>query len=254
VDGGQARALRRGRWALVTRPREEAENLAAALSVRGIGALVEPLLQVHFRAPAALDLSGVQAVLCTSANGVRALARVTDERRLPLLAVGDATAARARAEGFAEAASAGGAVADLVELAVAQLRPQGGRLVHITGDVVAGDLVAALRAHGFMIERSVLYEARAVAALSEAAVRALRRAAIDFAMFFSPRSATIFVELARVAGVTRCCAGITALSISAGADAALAGLPWRDRWVAKKPNQQGLLDRLDRILGEQRPG
>jgi len=246
-------ALRRGLRALVTRPREEAENLAVALAERGIGALVEPLLQVHFQA-AALDLTGVQAVLCTSANGVRALARVTHQRGLPLLAVGDATAARARAEGFTEVASAAGTVADLVDLAVARLRPRDGRLVHVAGDVVTGDLAGALRAHGFMTERIILYEARPVAALSEAAVHAVRCGTVDFAMFFSPRTATIFVGLAGSAGVAGGCRAITTLSISAAADAPLAGLPWRDRWVAEKPNQPALLERLDRILAARRQG
>ena len=86
--------------ALVTRPAEEAATLAAALALLGVEAFVEPLMQIHYRASEALDLTGVQAILCTSGNGVRALARASSERGVALLAVGDATAARARAEGF----------------------------------------------------------------------------------------------------------------------------------------------------------
>src|SRR5271170_4684371 len=108
-------AWRQGMRALVTRPREEAEALATALSARGVGALIEPMTQIHFR-DARPDLTGVQAVLCTSANGVRALARAAAQRTIPLLAVGDATAAWARTEGFAVVASASGDVADLVRL------------------------------------------------------------------------------------------------------------------------------------------
>src|SRR5260370_42538198 len=89
----------RGLQALVTRPREESETLAAALAVRGIDALIEPLMEVCFCASAALDLAGVQAVLCTSANGARALARAREQRKMPVLAVGGASAARGRAEG-----------------------------------------------------------------------------------------------------------------------------------------------------------
>src|SRR5271169_2082066 len=142
-------ACRRGMQALVTRSREEAETLAGALAVRAVRALIEPLMEVHFRGTAAPDLRGVQAVLCTSANGVRALARASAERRLPLLAVGDATAARAHAEGFAAVASAGGDAADLVRLATARLDPRDGRLLHVCGDAVAGDLVGDLRRCGF---------------------------------------------------------------------------------------------------------
>ena len=88
---------RHGRRALVTRPRAEAVALAEALDRRGIEAIVEPLLDILYRDEPAPDLAGVQAVLCTSANGVRALARRSGERDIALFAVGEATAARAAA-------------------------------------------------------------------------------------------------------------------------------------------------------------
>jgi uroporphyrinogen-III synthase len=239
--------------ALVTRPREEAKGLAAALAARGVEAIIEPMMQVQFPNAASPDLGGVQAVLCTSANGVRALARVTDERGLPIFAVGDTTASRARAEGFATAESAGGAVADLVRLAVEKLRPQDGRLLHIAGNVVAGDLVGSLRGNGFAIDRIVLYEAQPVAMLSEATVGALRSGSIEFALFFSPGTAAIFTRLASAAGIAKCCGKITALSISAAADVALGTLAWLDRRIVDTPNQAALLALLDNLLAERRP-
>jgi uroporphyrinogen-III synthase len=209
-------------------------------------------MQIHYAASPMLDLAGVKAVLCTSANGVRALARTTGERRLPLLAVGDATAARARGEGFTSVVSAAGDAADLVRLAAEQLEPQRGRLLHVCGSELAGDLVGALRERGFAAERRVLYEARPSAALSPAAVQALRSGAIELALFFSPRSAAIFARLASDAGIGQSCAGIAALSISAAADVALGDLPWRKRWIAERPDQPALLDALDRLLVERR--
>src|SRR5438128_1933333 len=107
---------RLGRRALVTRPRAEARALAEALATRGIEAIVEPLLDNHYRDELAPNLDGVQAVLCTSANGVRALARLSPERGVALLAVGETTAARARSEGFVQVESAGGNVEDLAQL------------------------------------------------------------------------------------------------------------------------------------------
>lgn len=238
---------RQGTRALVTRPRGEAEALAAALAARGLGALVEPMIEISFPA-AAIDLTGVQAVLCTSANGVRALARASAERAVPLFAVGDATAARARAAGFADVASAGGDAADLARLAARRLSPQDGRLVHLCGSAVAGDLAGALRARGFAVERIELYEARPAAALSPAAVAALEGGEIGWALFFSPRTATIFTRLAEAAGVGQRCANVAALSISAAADRPLAELQWRERRIAARPEQAALLDLLDRIL------
>jgi uroporphyrinogen-III synthase len=182
------------------------------------------------------------------------LARASEERRMPILAVGDGSAARARAEGFTVVESAAGDVNDLVRLTAARLRPGDGPLLHVAGNVVAGDLLGALRARGFSVERSILYEARPVTALSPAAVGALRSGEIGCALFFSPRTAAVFARLAGSACVAKCCGTITALSISAAADAALTDLPWLERHIAERPNQPALLDLLDRVLGERPRG
>src|SRR5512135_2951362 len=152
-----------GLRALVTRPRAETAELAEALAARGVAAIVEPMFDIRYRGGPAPCLEGVQALLCTSANGVRAFARVRGERGLPLLAVGDATAARAREAGFARVESAGGTVDDLVRLARERLSPTAGRLLHVAGSAVAGDLAGMLRDAGFAVERSVLYEAEPIA-------------------------------------------------------------------------------------------
>jgi uroporphyrinogen-III synthase len=224
--------------------------LAAALARRGVEAVIEPLMQIHFHADEPIDLTDVQAILCTSANGVRALAQASGERRVPLFAVGDATAACARAEGFGMVESAAGNADDLVRLAAERLDPRQGRLLHVAGQVAAGNLTEALSKRGFAVERRVLYEARPVTELNLSAVRALRGGTIDFAMFFSPRTAAVFVTLAGTAGVADSCETVAALSISPATDAALAPIQWLDRRVADRPNQPALLDMLDRVLGE----
>ena len=113
--------------------------------------------------------------------------------------------------------------------------------------------MGSLRGQGFAINGVTLYAAQPVAMLSGASVGALCAGSIDFALFFSPRTAAIFTRLASAAAVAKCCAKITALSISAAADAALAGLPWLDRRTAETPNQPALLDLLDNLLAERRP-
>ena len=243
---------RHGRHALVTRPRTEAAALAEALDRRGIEAIVDPLLDIHYRDVPPPDLAGVQAVLCTSANGVRALARLSGEREIALFAVGDATAARARAEGFNQVESAGGNVEELSRLVIERSRPEGGRLLHVAGSDVAGDLAGLLREAGFAIERIVLYEARPAAAFSAPAVTALRNGVVDFALFFSPRTAAVFARLAEQAEVSAALRSVIAVSISAAADRALGELAFARRIIAETPDQDSLLAALDYVLTEQR--
>ncbi len=69
--------------ALITRPRVESQALAALLAERGIDTVIEPLIEIVQDVAALPDLDGVQAILCTSATGVRALARASAEDSVP---------------------------------------------------------------------------------------------------------------------------------------------------------------------------
>ena len=236
--------------ALVTRPSDDAAGLASALQARGIAVVLEPLLDIAYHDDAHPDLSGVQALLFTSANGVRAFARVSGERGLPVLAVGEATAASARDAGFGAVANANGDVADLARLAASRLRPEAGRLLHVAGSAVAGDLGAALKAIGFAVERAVLYDARPATALSDATVAALTAETIDLALFYSPRTAAIFARLIGDDGLGEPLRRVTAIAISAAVAATLAPLPFRECVVATRPNQPSLLAAIDACVAE----
>jgi uroporphyrinogen-III synthase len=232
---------------LVTRPRAEAEALAALLAERGVDAVIEPMIEIIERGSLPPKLANVQAILCTSANGVRALARASDARATPVFAVGDATARTARETGFRVVESAGGDVGDLARLVTQRLRPANGRLLHVAGSEIAGDLAGALGAAGFTVERAVLYEARAADALTAGTAALIERGEIDLALFFSPRSSAIFARLVDAAGITAGLQSSVAVSISAAADAALGSLPFRARIVAAAPTQPALLACVDRL-------
>jgi uroporphyrinogen-III synthase len=234
--------------ALITRPRNEAEALAALLARQNVEAVIEPMIEIVQRRGVLPALAGVQAILCTSANGVRALAGTIEERRMPIFAVGDATAREARAVGFRAVQSAGGNVEDLARLVGRRSRPAGGKLLHVAGSDVAGDLAAMLDVAGFTVERVVLYEAQAAGALTPATARLIKNGEIDLALFFSPRSATIFARLVKAADVEAGLAATAAISISAAADAALCNLTFRDRIVAAAPTQAALLARIEQVM------
>lgn len=102
--------------ALVTRPKEDSEGVAHALAQRGLEVMVEPLLDIAPVEGARLDLDGAQGILVTSANGIRALARLHPGRDLTVWAVGDASARAAREMGFTQIESAGGDVDTLLRI------------------------------------------------------------------------------------------------------------------------------------------
>jgi len=228
--------------ALVSRPRDDAERIAAPLRALGVEVINEPLLVIVPVAGPNVDLKDVQALLMTSANGARALSSAIDQRDIPVFAVGDQTARAAHDLGFKRVESAGGDVVKLAELVRQRLNPTDGVLLHAAGSVQAGDLAGALSAHGFQVRIVRLYESRPTAALSKATQTALRTGAIDAAFFFSPRTARTFVEHVHKAELVEAMAGLTAFALSPAVarelDPVLSG---RIR-VAEQPTQEALLD------------
>ncbi len=231
--------------ALITRPAEDAKSLQAELRRRGIAVMHEPMLSIERMTDVAIDTDGVQGLLFTSSNGVRAFASLSDVRDLPAFAVGDATARACKDAGFSQVHSAAGDVDALANYVIEYCKPLNGRLVQIAGTVSAGDLAGALRAAGFIIDRIPIYEAHAAAALSAETRTAMKNGRIDAVLFFSPRTAATFVSLAQGAGLEDACRNINAFCLSPAVAKRAAALPWKRVTIAAEPTQTALLASLD---------
>ena len=238
--------------ALVTRPAEDAVEIARALEARGIAVLVEPLLTIRPKEGAAVDLAGVQALLFTSANGARAFARLSQIRDLPVFAVGDGTAETLRGLGFADVESAGGNVQDLERLARIRLDPAKGKLLHPAGTSVAGDLAARLAEAGYQVERVALYDAEPAPELSEPARAELAAGRIDWVLVFSPRTAAAFASVIERAGLREATRRMTLVALSDAA-AKAASLPFAQIAVAAGPTQAALLAAVDELMRDKDP-
>jgi len=238
--------------ALITRPDEDAEPLAHALAQRGIAVVREPLLSVRPLPGARVDLAGVQALLFTSANGVRAFASLSSRRDLPAFAVGDATQRTLREAGFAKTESAGGTVEDLAALVEKRLDPKQGPLLHAAGSAVAGDLAGRLGKAGFELRRAVVYETETAHELSAETREKLGRGEIGLVLLFSPRTAETFARLAKAAGpaVSQGIGKAIALALSPAVTKAAEALSWRDIRTADRPELPAMLALVDRAAAE----
>jgi uroporphyrinogen-III synthase len=234
---------------LITRPGDDGARLAETLRQMGHDPILEPLLTIrNFDGPA-LDLAGVQAILATSANGVRAIAGRTPERIIPLFAVGDATARVAKEAGFLEISSASGDVDALAALVREKLDPAKGPLVHVAGSDVAGDLAGQLGAAKFTVRREVLYESESAYSLSPSTIAAIKEERIDGVLAYSPRTASTLARLIRKARLVRDCRRIELLCLSQAVADAANDIPWAKTRIAAAPTQEAMLA-LARSLNE----
>lgn len=225
-----------GRGVLITRPEPAAAATARLLEAKGYVPFVAPMLAVQpglLRRPS----SPPQAILITSANAVAALAAC--DRTTPVMAVGDATAARAAAAGFTQVISAGRDARALAALVAEECRPAGGTLLLASGAGQGLELAASLRGRGFRLQRRVAYSARPVLNLAQQTRAALAEGLIGQALFFSAASARAFV-MCTIENKSEL-EGVEALAISHQTARALTPLPWRSIRVASHPNQDELV-------------
>jgi len=187
---------------LLTRPKADAERTAAALCSRGHDVVIAPLLAIELLSDADLGAGPWAAILVTSANAVRAIAkhRRRDELRgVAAFTVGQHTAQAMRDAGFTAVVPADGNVTDLAKLVAARLKPQQ-HLLYLAGEERSGDLSGLLRAQNFAVHPALVYRAVVAATLPADAAAAVK-AGIDGVLHFSRRSAEAYVNAARNGGL-----------------------------------------------------
>jgi uroporphyrinogen-III synthase len=233
---------------LITRPEAAAAETARLVAARGLVPVLAPVLAVQALPARLPPVAGLQAVLLTSANALPALGPAY--RALPLLAVGDATAARARAAGFAQVCSAGRNAEALAALVSRRCAPARGALLLPSARGEGVELTRMLRDSGFTVQRRAVYAAVPQKTLSAAAAEALSRGDVGAALFFSSASARGFTKLLLAALPARCLNTVDALALSPAVAAPLASLPWRRLRVAEQPTQDALLTLLADTIDE----
>ena len=183
---------------IVTRPENDAGSLVSALEGLGIEPVLAPLLHIDYKPDVQVPDVAFQAVLVTSANSCRALARLpgrTALRDVLTIAVGETSARTARDGGQTNVVTAGGDVNGLIATTLAQCRPENGPLLYVSGVQTAGELQDRLKSDGYDVHRVVAYEAVAVKNLPESVRHLLTRQAELGVVLYSPRTAHIWCKL-----------------------------------------------------------
>ncbi len=185
---------------LVTRPEPDGERTAADLRALGHDVILAPLLRVELVPDADLGNGPWAAILLTSANGARAIA--AHKRRgeliaLPMLAVGEASAAAARSAGFSDVTSAGGDGGDLARLGAAKFAGAGKPLLYLAGQERARDLGGELAPGGVQVDTAVVYRTVKATAFPVGIQAALQEGAVDGVLHFSRRSVEAYLACAQ---------------------------------------------------------
>jgi uroporphyrinogen-III synthase len=235
---------------VVTRPQPQGAHTAAALAARGHDVWELPLMKVE---PVAADLSGTWgAVIITSANAPAAIADNPARDalfKLPVFAVGRRSAEAAREAGFANVASAGGDVRDLLRLLRQRRADAAAPLLYLAGEDRAADLVGELAVHGIAAEMRVVYRA-VTAPFPDELVAALEAGGdVQAVLHFSKRSAENYVAGAQAAGVAEQALAVRHYCLSEQVAAPLREAGATRVTVAPRPEEAALIELLPLLPG-----
>ena len=241
---------------LVTRPQPDNEATGASLRARGFDVLLAPMLRFEPMALLEDEDADYAAIIVTSANALRAIEPQLSGHRwlkLPLLAVGDRTAAAARRAGFSKIISADGDSEDLCELILAKARGKKrefgrGPLLYLAGADLSRDLAGELGLHGLTVVTRTTYRMVASSDLPPEVSEAIAANQVQAVLHYSARSARVFVDAVRAAGVEISALAVPQCCISANVATVLREAGASRVALASSPDENSLFVAVDRAL------
>ncbi len=234
---------------LLTRPLADCQKLADELTHMGFKTMFEPLMEINFFDDITIDLTDMQALLFTSANGVSAFARLVKTRDITAYCVGDSTANMAKSYGFSHILSADGNINDLADIVINNANINDGGLYHAAANIIAGDLGALLSAKGFKYQRAILYQAIYSKALHKKTIAAILNEDINAILLFSPRTAVILLENINKSSLMDKCGKISLFCLSQNVKSQIDSVAWKEVIASSEPNQAALLNLLRERMG-----
>ena len=259
---------------LITRPIEDAKIIADLVTQKGYAAFTEPFLKVVFEETSLPDLKIYEALIFTSANGVRAFCDKAQERNLPIFTIGKNTAEAARQAGFKIITNADGDVDALTKILPENMSEK--PYLHIRGKHISRSL--SPQNQDLSIDEKILYHTEKIEEISDECLEMICRGKFSHILFFSERTAESFVNYirtqkliktpnaqalglektpnaqarglektpnAQALGFEKTLERTKALCLGASMVQCLSVLPWQEIVIAERPTRNGIMALLD---------
>ena len=153
---------------LITRPLIASEDLMGKLFSLGHKIIHIPTLKISTVKTESVDINQYDALIFTSANAIRSLKVVNEEKNKLCFCVGSITEKIARQSGYLNTLSAGGTVNALKNLIINSNQiNEKSRLVYFCGDNVAYDLDLELKREGLKISKIINYKSEKITDLND---------------------------------------------------------------------------------------
>lgn len=230
---------------ILTRPREDAEETAQVLRESGFSPCLSPVMHIEPLDWAAPDWRACVGLVITSAHALPAFALPVVPRALPVFVVGARSFQGLRNMGYSRLYGPVLQSSELPPLVLSVL--QGGRqgaLLHLTSAEGGGDFYETLARASLPVKALLVYKSAAVPVMSAEAMAMLKQPCTGSVLFYSPRSASLFLAQVQQAGLVPALGRLHAFCISDAVLHTIAAAGFAALHVASRPTQESLLDCL----------
>ena len=182
---------------LITRPLIDAEDLMGKLFSLGHKIIHIPTLQVKPVTNQKCDAKNYDAFIFTSANAIRNLKLLNEDKKKLCFCVGSITEKIVRQKGYSNTISAGGNVNALKNIILNSDFDKKKKIAYFCGDYISTDLDLDLKREGYLIDKVINYSSEKIVDLNNENEKILNNHPPDIIFVYSKRSAESFVELVK---------------------------------------------------------
>ena len=182
---------------LITRPLIDAEDLMGKLFSLGHKIIHIPTLQVKPVTNQKCDAKNYDAFIFTSANAIRNLKLLNEDKKKICFCVGSITEKIVRQKGYFNTISAGGNVSALKNIILNSDFDKKKKIAYFCGDYISTNLDLDLKREGYLIDKVINYYSEKIVDLNNENEKILNNHPPDIIFVYSKRSAESFVELVK---------------------------------------------------------
>ena len=182
----------------MTRPLIDAEDLMGKLFSLGHKIIHFPTLKILPANSKPIDADKYNAFIFTSANAIRSLKVIKQDKNKLCFCVGAITEKIARSKGYNNTISAGGTVNALKNLIInsSQINKKS-KIAYICGDNISYDLDLELKREGIKIDKIINYLSEKITDLNEENKKIVLSHPPHIIFVYSARSALSFIEIVK---------------------------------------------------------
>ena len=183
---------------LITRPLIDAEDLMGKLFSLGHKIIHLPTLKILPVNLEPIDPSEYNAFIFTSANAIRNLKVIKQDKNKLCFCVGVMTEKIARLKGYSNTISAGGTVNALKNLIInSEKIDKKSKIAYFCGDNISYDLDLELQRDGIKVNKIINYNSKKINDLNEENKKIVENHPPDIIFVYSARSAESFIEIVK---------------------------------------------------------